>query len=282
MKPDKVSVTCPHCGQVQLEPRDGYSTVCRKCRQHFRIEDALRPKAAAEQKHHDTQQVTCFQCGTMLAVAAGAESTMCKRCSAHIDLRDYTINQAVSKNFRTHGSFTIGEKGYVFNTEAEVGDAVIKGKFLGKLNAHRTFTLYAPTEFKGSFKAGLFILPAGIKFLWAKPLEVHSVDIAGELVANVHVPGTVLLRATAHLFGDIEAANLIMEPGAVLVGQVKIGSRPAPPALAQEAVPVLPATVVVAPVPEAAEVKPAELPGLLEQAPPSAKRKSPARPKNRA
>jgi len=231
MNSDQVSVACPHCGQVQLEPRDGYSTVCRKCRQHFRLEEALRPKAEPEQKQHNTRRVTCFQCHTLLDVPAGAESTMCKRCSAHIDLRDYNINQAVSKNFRTHGSFTVGEKGYVFNTEAEVGDAVIKGKFLGKLHAHRTFTLYSPTEFKGTFKTGRLIIPAGIKFLWTRPLEVHSVEVSGELVADVRIPGTVILRATAHLFGDIEADHLIMEPGAVLVGRVKIGSRtiPAPP-----------------------------------------------------
>ena len=224
MKPDKVSVTCPHCGHAQLEPLDGYSTVCKKCRKHFRIEDALRPKAAPEQKDHATRRVTCFQCGTQLAVPPDAESTMCKRCSAHIDLRDYTINQAVSKNFRTHGSFTVGEKGYVFNTEAEVGDAVIRGKFLGKLHAHRTFTLYAPTEFKGTFKAGLFVIPEGVKFLWTKPLEVQSVEVAGELVSNVHIPGTATLKATGHLFGDVEAANLVVEPGAVLVGNVRIGA----------------------------------------------------------
>ena len=228
MKPDKVSIACPHCGQVQLEPRDGYSTVCRKCRQHFRIEEALRPKAAIELKHHDTREVTCFQCGTMLAVAAGAESTMSKRCSAHIDLRDYTIHQAVSKNFRTHGSFTVGEKGYVFNTEAEVGDAVIKGRFLGKLNARRTFTLHATAEFKGSFKAGLLIIPTESHLIWRMPLEVESVEISGELVANVRIPGTVYLKPTGRLFGDVEAANLVVEPGAVLEGCVRIGGKEQP------------------------------------------------------
>lgn len=224
MKPDKVSVACPHCGQVQLEPRDGYSTVCRKCRQHFRIEEVLRPKAEPERKLHDTQQVTCFQCNTLLDVAAQAESTMCKRCSAHIDLRDYSINQAVSKNFRTHGLFTVGEKGYVFNTEAEVGDAVIKGRFHGKLNAHRTFTLHATAEFKGNFKAGLLIIPAESHLVWKTPLDCQAVEIAGELVANVRIPGTVMLKSTGRLFGDIEAANLIVEPGAVLVGNVRIGA----------------------------------------------------------
>ena len=34
-----------------------------------------------------------------------------------MDLRDYTINSAVSKNFKTRGAFVIEPKGYVFNTE---------------------------------------------------------------------------------------------------------------------------------------------------------------------
>jgi len=294
MKPDKVSVACPHCGNVQLEPRDGYSTVCKKCRQHFRLGEVAQtksvPVAKRQEKPHNTREVTCFQCGTVLSVAEGAESTMCKRCSSHIDLRDYVINQAVSKNFRTHGSFTIGEKGNVFNTEAEVGDAVIRGRFLGKLNAHRTLTLYSPTEFKGTFKAGLLIVPEGVKLLWTKALEVHSVDIAGELVSNFNIPGTVILRASAHLFGDVQAANLIMEPGAVLVGHIKIGS----PAAKSATVPIHAATPTPVPVSEPLDVtidltpteevqsaEPVELPGMEVKPKRPATRKSPAKPKKR-
>src|SRR5258706_4663194 len=101
MKSDKVSVACPHCGQAQLEPRDAYSTICKACGRNFRIEETLRPKKAPEKKLPQTRQVSCFQCGTELDVAVEAESTMCKRFSAHVDLRNYEINQAVSKNFRT-------------------------------------------------------------------------------------------------------------------------------------------------------------------------------------
>ncbi len=293
MKPDKVSVACPHCGHVQLEPRDGYSTVCKKCRQHFRPGEVARakpaPAAKQQEKPHNTREVTCFQCNTVLNVAEGAESTMCKRCSSHIDLRDYVINQAVSKNFRTHGTFTVGEKGNVFNTEAEVGDAVIRGRFLGKLNAHRTFTLYSPTDFKGTFKAGMLIVPEGVKLLWTKALEVHSVDIAGELVSSFNIPGTVILRASAHLFGDVQAANLIMEPGAVLVGQVKIGAQTAPsspqlpPAQPVSATPSSPidVTIDLAPAEEVQSAESVELPGMEVKPVRAAARKSAAKPKKR-
>lgn len=227
MNSSKINVACPHCGHMQPEPGDGYSTVCKQCRRHYRLEAVLHPKLVAGGPAHPTQSVTCFQCGTSLEVAAGAESTMCKRCSSHIDLRNYHINQAVSKNFRTHGSFVVGEKGYVFNTEAEVGDAIIKGRFIGKLHAHRSLTLDSPKEFKGSFKAGLLIIPAGSRFHWAKTLEVQSLEIAGEYVGNVRIPGMVILKTTGHLFGTVEAASLSVEPGAVLVGDMKIGPLPA-------------------------------------------------------
>lgn len=227
MNPEKVSVTCPHCGQAQLEPRDGYSTVCKKCRQHFRIDGKPTAKVIPDKKRFATRQVACFQCGTPLEVALEAESTMCKRCSSHVDLRDYEINQAVSKNFRTYGTFVVGEKGYVFNTEVEVGDAVLKGRFLGKLHAHRTLTLHPSAEFKGTFKAGLLIIPAGTHLHWKTALTVENLEVAGELVTNVKIPGAVRLKSTGRLFGDVEATDLVVEAGAVLVGNVKIQPKPA-------------------------------------------------------
>ena len=58
---------------------------------------------------------------TELEVPVSAESTMCKRCSRYVDLKNYQINSAVSKNFKTKGAFVVEPKGYVFNTEAVVG-----------------------------------------------------------------------------------------------------------------------------------------------------------------
>jgi cytoskeletal protein CcmA (bactofilin family) len=147
---------------------------------------------------------------------------MCKRCGRHVDLRDYEINQAVSKNFRTHGRFVIEAKGNVFNTEAVVGDAVIKGKFLGKLNAWRTLTILSGAQIKGTIQTGCLIIPEGNQFRWPE-LTVERAEISGELVSTFKACGTVLLKATAVLFGDVEATNLVIEPGAVWVGDARIG-----------------------------------------------------------
>jgi cytoskeletal protein CcmA (bactofilin family)/DNA-directed RNA polymerase subunit RPC12/RpoP len=249
MKQDKVLVACPRCGHTQSEPAAAYSSVCRKCRQHFRLEDVrqgaagTRPspgngspvKAPPAPHPHDVRLVACFQCGTELEVPSSAQSTMCKRCSSHLDLRDYQINSAVSKNFRTHGRFIIEESGYVFNTETLAAHVVLKGRFLGKLNASHTLELHRTAELKGTFQTGKLILPAGSLFRWPETITPGSADIAGELIAGVKSPGQVMLRSTARLFGDLEARELVVECGAVVVGHVRVGAlassaalRPAP------------------------------------------------------
>lgn len=174
-------------------------------------------KAVFKQK-----RVVCFDCGAELDAPATAESTMCKKCSGYIDLKDYRITNAVSKNFKTRGIFVIEPKGNVFNTEAVVAEAIIKGRFLGKLTAER-LTLHSTAEIKGSFSAAHLIIPAENHFHWKEQIKVGSAEIAGELEANLHSSGTITLKSTARLFGDVEAKNFVVEEGAVVAGQVKVG-----------------------------------------------------------
>ena len=221
-------VSCPKCGHSQPEPKSAYSTVCKKCRGHFRLQGSTEPPAAAPLPKADIErrQVQCFECGTKLEVPLAAESTMCKRCSSHVDLRDYQITQTFSKNFRTYGRLVIEEKGYVLNTDSRVGEAIIKGRIIGKLIAERSLEIHSTARIKGTVSAGRLIVPVGNHFRWAEALRVGAAEIGGELVANLQSAGTVLLRSTARLFGDIEAADLVVEAGAVFVGAARVGRRP--------------------------------------------------------
>jgi len=221
-KQDKVLVACPHCGHQQAEPPTAFSTVCKKCRGHFHVQEVLKPAAKVVEKPRDARRVTCFDCGTELEVPPSAESTMCKRCGRYVDLKDYKITSAVSKNFKTKGAFVVEAKGYVFNTEAFVSDAVIKGRFLGKLVAD-SLTIYSTAEIKGSFKTARLIIPVANHFRWAESIQVVSAEIAGELANNLQAEQSVVVKSTARLFGDIEASNLVVQEGAVVVGTMRIG-----------------------------------------------------------
>ena len=219
---DKILVPCPHCGHPQLEPRGAYSTVCKKCGVHYRVQEALQPAHAASRAEPERKHITCFGCAADLAVPVSAQSTMCKRCGAYLDLRDYRISEAVSKNFKTKGTFLVELKGYVFNTEVLVGDAVIRGRFLGKLVAEQTLTIYSTAQIKGCLKAGRLLIPAGNHFRWQDQINVGGAEITGELVARLHADGTIVLKSTARMFGDLEAQHLVVEPGAVVVGHMRI------------------------------------------------------------
>src|SRR6266498_385145 len=228
MKQDKVLVACPKCGHTQHEPATAYSSVCKQCRQYFRLEDVLRTSAknAAHppEPAREVRRVTCFQCGTELEVSPSAQSTMCKRCSSHLDLRDYLITSAVSKNFRTRGRFVVEEGGFVFNTESTFGHAILKGKVIGRIAAD-SLEIHRTAEIKGGFTAGTLIIPADTVFRWRETVGLNQADIAGELIANLQAVGVVKVRATGRLFGNIVGRGLEIEDGAVIVGSMKIGVR---------------------------------------------------------
>jgi cytoskeletal protein CcmA (bactofilin family) len=153
---------------------------------------------------------------------------MCKRCSAYIDLSDYRITQTLSKNFCTHGWVVVEEKGYLLNTDLVAAEAVIKGRVIGKLDAKHTLEIHSSANIKGSITAGCLVIPEGHHFRWPEPLQLGGAEIAGELAADIVSTGTVTLKANSCFFGNIETLNLVVESGAVFVGNAKIGKAPEP------------------------------------------------------
>ncbi|HEY5911740.1 MAG TPA: polymer-forming cytoskeletal protein [Verrucomicrobiae bacterium] len=226
-KKNLVPVACPRCGYSQPEPRDAYSTICKNCHQHFRIEEALKPAAKPAKILVDQRHVRCFQCGTELEVPKVAASTMCKRCSAYVDLGDYRITGTVSKNFRTYGWLVVEEKGYLLNTDSLAAEAVVKGRVIGKIAARGSLELHSTANIKGSFTAGRLVIPASQHFRWPEPIAVGGAEIGGELVANINATGKVVLNSTARMFGNVTAGQLVVEAGAVFVGAARVGIKPA-------------------------------------------------------
>ena len=225
-KLDLVSVACPGCGHRQPEPPSAFSTVCKECGQHFHVQEVLKPAPKVQSRGPRQKRITCFECGAELEVPVSAESTMCKKCSRYLDLHDHRITSAIAKNFKTKGRFVVESKGYVFNTETIAGEVVIKGKFHGKLTAERSLTIFSGAEIKGSLTAAHLIIPAQNHFSWPIPIQTGSAEIAGELDGILHATGTVTLKSTARCFGTVDAASIVIEEGAVIVGNLTIG-RPA-------------------------------------------------------
>lgn len=225
MKPSRIVVTCPRCGRAQEEPAAAYSSRCRQCGEHFRLEDVVRSagQPAPARPAAGGRQVACFQCGTVLEVSPSAQSTMCKRCSSHLDLRDYNINHTESKNFRTRGRLVLQESGCLLNTDSIFEEGVLKGKVIGKIETVGPLEIHRQAEIRGSFKAGTLIIAPDTVFRWPEPLQLANAEVAGELQANVVAAGTVFLRAGSRFFGNLQAAHLRVQSGAVIVGNLRVG-----------------------------------------------------------
>jgi cytoskeletal protein CcmA (bactofilin family)/ribosomal protein S27E len=231
-KQDKASLACPKCGHEQLVAKAAFSAVCRNCGLYWRVQDLLKPALRPATARPEQRHVVCFDCATELTVPANAQSTMCKHCSTYIDLQDYSITTAVSKNFKTMGTFVIQPTGYVFNSETKATDAVIKGRFIGKLAVARSLTLHSTAQIKGSFWAGVLVVPAGNTFHWPTLIRVESAELEGELVADLEVTHGLIVRPGGRFFGNLKATTVLVEPGAVLVGSARIGQIENAPAAA--------------------------------------------------
>ncbi len=222
-KKDTISVVCPRSGYTQAEPRGAYSTLCKNCQQHFRLEEALHTAPKPVKPVIEQRRVRCFQCGTELDVPKAAASTMCKRCSSYVDLSDYRISQTLSKSIRTHGWLVLEEKGYLLNTDSLAAEAVVKGRLIGKLTTQGALEIHSTAKIQGTLNAGRLVIPPDNHFRWPEALRVGGAEIGGELVSNLCSVGKVWLKSTARLFGNIEAASLVVDAGAVFVGKAKIG-----------------------------------------------------------
>jgi cytoskeletal protein CcmA (bactofilin family) len=158
-----------------------------------------------------------------LHVVVGALSTLCKKCSSHIDLRDYHVSNSVFQHFKTQGTVIIEERGCVHDTNAVVGEAVIKGMFLGKLTVERALTIHPTAHIQGTFKAGKLVIPEQTRFRWPDLIRVGAAEVSGELAADLVADELVWLKATARFFGRLQAPRLVVESGATFVGLAEIG-----------------------------------------------------------
>jgi cytoskeletal protein CcmA (bactofilin family) len=221
---DKAMLTCPQCGHQQPVARTAFSAVCKKCGQYLRVQELLKPTPKPPAPAPEQKRIACFECAAEFDVPASAHSTMCKKCSCYIDLHDYSISNAVSKNFRTKGSFVIQPTGYVFNSETVASSASIKGRFIGKLVVEQSLTLYSSAQIKGTLTAACLIVPAANQVRWEGEMKVGSVEIEGELVANLHAQG-VHVKANGRLLGTLHARSLVADLGAVLSVQARFGAK---------------------------------------------------------
>lgn len=89
-------------------------------------------------------------------------------------------------------------------------------------------TMHLDGRFKGEIEAvgGLII---GKKAIVKADIHASDITISGEVTGNIRADKSVEILTSGKVIGDIQAANIIVHPGAVLVGNC-ITSPPTPKA----------------------------------------------------
>lgn len=218
-----VPLICPSCQHEEQVRPDGISVFCKKCHNAIDIQQTLHPTKQTEQKTTEVKAVLCFRCKAELTPSINAQAVLCKKCGYRNDLQDYHVKGVLSHDIETYGILDVPSNATVLNATARVRDAMIHGKYIGKLTAENEIVLKSGALFEGGLKAYSLVLESNAQCNIKKEFSVKRIVIAGHYYGNIIAGQFVELKKTANFVGSIVTQNLIVEAGASLMGEVKVG-----------------------------------------------------------
>jgi cytoskeletal protein CcmA (bactofilin family) len=240
----KVPTTCPHCGSVQLEPRELISTYCRSCGDHFTVTPApapitralptpsplarrLREKLAIHRRRH----VACIQCGHAQHVPAHTQDTQCPACGATIDLHDIQIPGHSTRIVETRGTVHVGRDGFLNSTRVTCGNAFVEGRIAGKVTCEGTLRLRGEGICRAQIRTRRFLIDRGTNLRFLYTIYADEILLRGLVVADIQCAGSLHIGRHGGLDGDVHSRSMIVDKGGFHRGAVEISPRAAEAAL---------------------------------------------------
>ncbi len=239
----KVPTTCPHCGSVQLEPRELISTYCRSCGDHFSVApqpSALPPPAAKpalaerlrEQLHLTRRRpVACHECGHLQQVPAHTRSTQCPACGTAIDLHDIEISGHSTRIVQTRGTVRVGRDGFLNSTRVTCGHAFVEGRIAGKITCEGTLRLRGGGLCRAQIRTRRLLIDRGAHLRFASTIYADEVLIRGRIEADIECAGRLHISRHGGLEGDVHSRAMAVDKGGSYAGAVQIFADAARPAL---------------------------------------------------
>ena len=178
----KIEVTCPECGQVQLESENFISTVCRGCGHYFKSARAFASgKRKIRRMTIRKRALTCAECGAVQEVAEEAQSSSCLQCGRHLELGHREILGEHLGNLSLEGELKIGPKGNFGGSRARAARIILQGRASGYLEAAEWLRVEGQAKLRTGASGGSFeILPGG-SLECGEPIQFRSGRIEGEL-----------------------------------------------------------------------------------------------------
>jgi cytoskeletal protein CcmA (bactofilin family) len=240
----KIPTTCPHCGFVQLEPRELISTYCRGCGDHFHVRSiaalppAPRPALAERLRKKLTvprqRSVACHQCGNSQDVPAHAQSAGCRTCGATIDLTDIEILGHSTRVIQTRGTVHVGRDGFLNSTRIDCANAFIEGRVAGKITCEGTLRLRGEGICRAQIRTQRLLVDRGSNLHFPYTIRAEEVLLRGRVAADVYCSGRLHIGRHGGLEGDLQARAMLVDKGGFYGGNVEISTAipnlaPVPP-----------------------------------------------------
>lgn len=169
--------------------------------------------------------IRCFKCGYEFQLSGTTKTIYCSKCREKIDLGDYVIDRPWSEEIKTGGSVIVRPSGRLEKVRIWAGNVILEGEMDDDSSIECTQWLELGGQAKPNprqLAMRNLRVAAGAAMRFKYKLQVHHLELFGELEADIEATGLVSIREGGHLKGTVRGAHLQVEEGGGLSARVFI------------------------------------------------------------
>ena len=169
--------------------------------------------------------IRCFKCGYEFKLSGTTKTIYCSKCREKIDLGDYVIDRPWSEEIKTGGSVIVRPSGRLEKVRILAGNVILEGDMDDESSIECTQWLELGGQARPNprqLTMRNLRVAAGAAMRFKYKLQVHHLELFGELEADIEATGLVSIREGGHLKGTVRGAHLQVEEGGGLSARVFI------------------------------------------------------------
>lgn len=191
--------------------------------------DRVYAKAASHSVVPTKRLVICYECGYSHNVSGKMHHSFCPKCKTELKTGDVTVDGDYAEDIKTIGDVVIAQTARLAPGINITGQNItLDGDATQAASVTITGTLELRTnaKFDGSRlnnTKGAVLIPAGNTVAIAPQLNCRTIKIAGRLKTMLVVAESAHILPGGCLEGAFEGPTLLMDDGAGLIADVKLG-----------------------------------------------------------
>jgi len=216
----KQEITCPECGNTQMEYAEATSANCKACGAYIQLKE--RKKAIKIRLMRSLRNdVKCLDCGHIQAVPSDVHSWQCENCGSHLDFNTHRIDGRHTAKIVTYGGIIIGPRGLFHGARGEADWIRVAGISVGVLVAWTQLTVDGHARLRAQASAQHLEVEPEASLETDHPLEFKTAYIDGRVKGKqLLVTEELHVGPTGEVFVDtLQFAKLTVEPGGKLRGR---------------------------------------------------------------